>query len=151
VTNRGDNGASAPAADAQAVAMVQEMAQVVADMAGAEPQAAFATVASELTAQSQLDSVLGDVVDPEAAQKNPVWGVTVFAPAGAELNIVATKRARPGESIDEVLKRTTIMALVVNPVCRALLRASGWQIRFWQSPKLPESPKQPMILLPGKA
>ena len=119
------------AAQAQAQAMVQSMTHIAAVMSGGDVELARAVMGRELATQSQIDLWLDSVLNAEDREVKPIWGVTL-AKGEAQLVVHAPKAGEPGESLDQALKRATLLGLAINPVVRAALGAAGITLTFWQ-------------------
>ena len=101
----------------------------------AAPEQIVVALQEELAAQDGLAAVLNDVVDEAARQKNPIWGFRILRPDGKELTRTSVAKALdPSDPhyIQHVAIWANVQAMVTIPALRAVWRALGAKVEFFQ-------------------
>lgn len=125
-------------------------AQVVAGFAPhLTPEQAVALAEQAILEGAALAPVLDDAAPgSEGLAKNPYWGYRVTRVAdGTQGTVFAPKQLSGASTPEEVVHCVNTAALATSIVGRAVLRAWGYQLEFFQS-KAP-APKPGTVLLPG--
>jgi len=134
------------------VATAQQTADLLLPLAqhlGDEEIMDLAMVCAREQVVSIPQQVLPTLMEDEFCSTHPTFFAVVRKRGAApEAQAVVSKAAKRLDTVNDpgqALQSAMILGLVLNPVCRAVLRAHGWDITFGQS----DAPPPGRIVLAG--
>jgi hypothetical protein len=155
------NGQKPPAPGSDDALVQEEFARMISGIAEVVHALAphlNAEQAGQLTMQavteaSNISHAIDDSVPgSEAASKHPGWGFQILLPPKKKgdppqvVGIVHAPKDVRGTQPHEVVAHATVLAIATSPLARAVLRAHGYAIAFFQGPR---KEQQGRIVLPG--
>ena len=133
--------AEAPGLDENAQAAISMIAGIIQAFVSEMPEEAVIQVAAgELGQQETLGVVLGDAVDPAKRQSHPFFGFRIRDLRRDEIiaEVKAPKDLAQAKSLNELKHGVDVIAYATSPVARALLRAHGFSVEFFQAKDTPK-------------
>jgi hypothetical protein len=99
---------------------------------GAPEQHLVECVMQCMAEQAELPQILDSVVDPKQRRKHPFWGIEVLDQNGNQGRVLAPKNLQDAKMHD-VVAYVQVLSFIDSILPRALLRALGFQYRFFQT------------------
>ncbi len=116
------------------------MAGLISAFAPKTPEQAVVQIAmGELGQQQELGAVLSDAVDPQKRVAHSLFGFKIRSLTTGEIvaGVEAPKDIATCRDLNELKHAVDVIAFATSPAARAVMRAYGYSIEFFQ--KKPES------------
>jgi len=130
-----------PSTAEEAIAMMAQVATQLTHQSVpmVQPMALLGLVQAEMASQDKYERVLQDLVDPEAQQRHPFWGFYIQGKRSDNTTVELARTLVPKvldpkdpSYLQTLAAWSQVYMLVSTPAVRALWRACGFQVHFFQ-------------------